>query len=446
MMLTHLLLIAIPHYGSRYHISGVWTVVYSQMRTPIIIDTDKNMSLQSEISFGRMHTIRTENTTYTFQTNATGERHCEFSEQEPLIIDFLPSENLDEWFYEGKSVLLGKWTNKWSFNGSNFDKRYFFVSVDTGFPVRYEMYGDSIRYGHPTHYILDIYEFSYLPNTTNFIVPAITDEHPCINKTVNGPSDTTPRKERRHVLESHSDFCKNVTDIDLNIELPDSFSWRDIPNIVPNVRDQGSCGSCWAQSSSEAISAQFAIAYGNYTQVSSQQVIDCVWTDESTACTGGEGYDVFYVYNKSGIKVAQEDEYPYLSVSGFCQKLVSRPLGRVVGCELYVRKTTNKSYVIKRALYKHGPLMVYMKAGFDDFIHYTGGPFDNSMCSNINSHDECDHGVLLTGWKMINGSVYYEIMNSWSTSWGDQGFAYISVENDCGISVYPLRPLVELEK
>jgi len=28
-------------------------------------------------------------------------------------------------------------------------------------------------------------------------------------------------------------------------DIPDSFDWRDYPNVVLTVKDQASCGSCW---------------------------------------------------------------------------------------------------------------------------------------------------------------------------------------------------------
>jgi C1A family cysteine protease len=29
-------------------------------------------------------------------------------------------------------------------------------------------------------------------------------------------------------------------------ELPESVDWRNSPNVVSAVKDQGHCGSCWA--------------------------------------------------------------------------------------------------------------------------------------------------------------------------------------------------------
>ena len=44
-----------------------------------------------------------------------------------------------------------------------------------------------------------------------------------------------------------------------NIELPESFDWRDKTDCINPVRDQGHCGSCWAHAASEVVSDRFCI-------------------------------------------------------------------------------------------------------------------------------------------------------------------------------------------
>ena len=34
--------------------------------------------------------------------------------------------------------------------------------------------------------------------------------------------------------------------------------------------------------------------------------------------------------------------------------------------------------------------------------------------------------VTLVGWKTVNGKVYFKVKNSWGTSWGTGGYAYIA--------------------
>ena len=56
--------------------------------------------------------------------------------------------------------------------------------------------------------------------------------------------------------------------------LPDSWDWRAQGMVTP-VKDQGSCGSCWAFSSIEAIESAWMIAGNSEVIMSPQELVDC---------------------------------------------------------------------------------------------------------------------------------------------------------------------------
>ena len=72
-------------------------------------------------------------------------------------------------------------------------------------------------------------------------------------------------------------------------DLPESFDWREEkPECFENrIRNQGSCGSCWAHAVSEVISDRVCIATEGESKpvFSPQQLVDCDLLDHG--CHGG---------------------------------------------------------------------------------------------------------------------------------------------------------------
>ena len=143
---------------------------------------------------------------------------------------------------------------------------------------------------------------------------------------------------------------------------------------------------------------------------------------------------------KNHIAVATEEEYPYLGVSGICNKQPEETLGRIVDC-FHVERTTN---AVKEALYKYGPLAISINV-VENMSLYTKGVFDDETCTGAD--DDMIHIVQLTGWKVIDGKEAWEVKNSWSTYWGDEGYVYIQSENqeyNCGVTTRAVGVVVEV--
>ena len=94
--------------------------------------------------------------------------------------------------------------------------------------------------------------------------------------------------------------------------------WRD-RYVVRPVRDQGSCGSCWAFASTASAESSSAITTGVLTELSEQYLVSCDTYD--SGCGGGLGNNALrYLHENGCIKRA---DYPYTSgssgSSGSCQ-------------------------------------------------------------------------------------------------------------------------------
>jgi cathepsin L len=73
---------------------------------------------------------------------------------------------------------------------------------------------------------------------------------------------------------------------------------------------------------------------------------------------------------------------------------------------------------------------MYVEAGFYRYSSgvYTGCPDYDTSVANLN------HAVVIVGYDE-NGN--YIIKNSWGTGWGENGFATISKDFDCGLAFGP---------
>ncbi|KAH6928792.1 hypothetical protein HPB50_019524 [Hyalomma asiaticum] len=93
--------------------------------------------------------------------------------------------------------------------------------------------------------------------------------------------------------------------------IPESVDWRS--TLVSPVKDQGTCGACWAFSAVAAIEGQHARKTGHLVELSVQDLVDCCGRDYwNGGCTGGLMDNAFRcVRDRGGIDTAES--YPYVA-------------------------------------------------------------------------------------------------------------------------------------
>ncbi|KAK9066755.1 hypothetical protein SSX86_014078 [Deinandra increscens subsp. villosa] len=212
--------------------------------------------------------------------------------------------------------------------------------------------------------------------------------------------------------------------------LPDSVDWRD-EGAVTEVKDQGSCGSCWAFSATGSVEGINKIVTGDLISVSEQELVDCD-TSYNEGCNGGlMDYAFEFIIKNGGIDT--EQDYPYTGRDGRCDS--NKKNAKVVTIDGYEDVPINDEASLKKAVVNQ-PIAVAIEGGGRDFQFYTSGIFTGKCGTDL------DHGVLVVGYGTENGKDYWIVKNSWGGAWGESG--YLKMERNieaktgiCGIAMEP---------
>ena len=216
---------------------------------------------------------------------------------------------------------------------------------------------------------------------------------------------------------------------------PTAYDWRDY-NRVAAVKDQGSCGSCWAFSTMANLEGLYAAKKGVIKTFSEQQLVDCDTSD--SGCNGGLMEYAFAWLKKNGIMT--DSDYPYKGVKQTCKQDKSKYVDMsVTGYKKLGTSTSTWSPVdedeIKEFLYETGPLAIALNA--NPLQTYVSGVLDktSTQCSSSG----INHAVTLVGYGYDSSSKldYWLVKNSWGKSWGESGYFRIRRGNGtCGINCY----------
>jgi len=254
-----------------------------------------------------------------------------------------------------------------------------------------------------------------------------------------------------------------IADSDIPTNFDSRTQWGDICPSINEIRDQASCGSCWAFGSAEAFSDRVCIATnGAYSQdLSAEDILSCCHSC-GMGCNGGYLWAAWNYFNTTGIvsgglydgtgcrpySIAPCDHHvetptdlpncadvPNSSTPRCSRKCVN---GDNYSQDKHFTKNAYKvgglnarkrMSVIQKEIMTNGPVEAAFNV-YEDFMAYTGGVYYHQT-----GDFEGGHAIKIIGWGTDDtDGDYWIIANSWNPHWGENGFFRMRRgNNECNI-------------
>jgi len=253
---------------------------------------------------------------------------------------------------------------------------------------------------------------------------------------VNQFSDLTPEEiKEKFLIKTTNSFDNPCRIAHVKGKVDPVVDWRKAGAVNP-MRNQGSCGSCWAFSTIGALEGLYKIKKGTLEMFSEQELVDCSRSYGNEGCNGGWMSWAFEYIKDKGI--SKRSEYPYTGRDGTCKKKSNS--FQIAGC---VNITAEDNDMLLEGL-NLVPVSVAVSANNAQFMNYRSGIIKTG-CGAPNN--ELDHGITLVGAGVENSVNFWIVRNSWGTGWGEAGYARIlrvpgKAKSMCGIAKEACYPSV----
>ena len=209
-----------------------------------------------------------------------------------------------------------------------------------------------------------------------------------------------------------------------NLTLPGSYTLE--PNYVTPVKNQGSCGSCWAFATYGSVESNILVQGGSEDNLSENHLINNHGFEFGPDDGGQIWMSAAYLSRLDGPVSEADDPYP----DGYGgEGSTITPGGYERQYFLHDMPIYDTSTEIKNGLMSDGGLYtsMYYNPGYynsSDYTYY----YDGGAGTN--------HGVTIVGWDdskvTAGGTGAWRCKNSWADTWGDSGYFWISYDDTKG--------------
>mmetsp|Transcript_14119 Transcript_14119/g.17116 ORF Transcript_14119/g.17116 Transcript_14119/m.17116 type:complete len:380 (+) Transcript_14119:94-1233(+) len=251
------------------------------------------------------------------------------------------------------------------------------------------------------------------------------------------------------------------------LELPAAFDSRDnwkSCTSIGHIRDQSSCGSCWAFGSTEAFEDRYCIATGKNKLFSTEDTTGCCGFLNcalSMGCNGGQPSGAWHWFTTTGVVTG--GDYDDIGKDDTCKPYTLPPCAHHVKSDKYkacptqeyhtpkcTKECSEKTYAtgytedkakakksfsvngvenIMKEIMTNGPVTGAFSV-YSDFPTYQSGVYTKTPGASMLG----GHAIKIIGWGTEGGVDYWVVVNSWNETWGDGGTFKIKRGTDeCGI-------------
>lgn len=212
-------------------------------------------------------------------------------------------------------------------------------------------------------------------------------------------------------------------------DLPTNFDWRE-KGAVYDVKDQGSCGSCWAFGAILAQEGTHAIATGELLAFSESNLIDCA-DGECHGCMGGwSDKALSFVIQKQGGHFNLLSEYPYTPAQKTCEFEKHQKVSQITDVQMLAQGDEEN---LKEHIATVGPVAISVDCSQYSFQLYTSGIYDEKNCHKYTYNHAM--GIVGYGFDDDLKKDYWIVRNSWGKSWGEAGYVrFLRGEDTCNVA------------
>jgi len=190
------------------------------------------------------------------------------------------------------------------------------------------------------------------------------------------------------------------------------------------VKDQRSCGSCWAFAAAATWEHSYRkqINTAAIHDVSEEELVNCgknCGGTDAGSCSGGWS-DMALDHIKC-YRVAREAAYPYTATNAACRS-VAKSYGAYGWAQIGTNAAPPSNDMVKAALATYGALVTYVYV--KNWGSYGTGVMDAYPDNDPAIGSWVNHAVTIVGY--CDDRQAWIIKNSWGTTWGSYGgYAYI---------------------